>query len=201
MEAQTPTATPVLGSSLLGAALSHRSHLPEPLSSGSAFMDDQALRGGFRYGEITSIAGAHGTGKTTVRRKTFCTAFHGGMCLDCISSTQYPHFESRIPEVALQPCTVIRSSKRTCMFHVLIHSSGSLPCNCQPAPSQSEQRSSSRRHQRHILASAATECIGFAPARSASAHHVSRVRLCLCKAIARSRACNRRARTGGHVNA
>ncbi|KAL8784082.1 MAG: hypothetical protein Q9195_009191 [Heterodermia aff. obscurata] len=71
MEAQLQAPTPLLGSSLHSAALSRVIHIPERLSSGSASIDDQALEGGFRYGEITSIAGAHGTGKTTVPQLAF----------------------------------------------------------------------------------------------------------------------------------
>ena len=61
------TAAPVqLGSNLLAAARAHDNSRPAPVSSGSAVIDEQALDGGFRHGEITSIAGNSGTGKTLV---------------------------------------------------------------------------------------------------------------------------------------
>lgn len=85
MEAQLQTPAPVVGASLLRAALSRQTHLPERLSSGSAAIDDQALGGGFRYGEITAIAGAHGTGKTTVRRSFFWIDFMA----DCAGSSPW----------------------------------------------------------------------------------------------------------------
>ena len=59
-------APPLLGSNLLAAARAHENTRPAPASSGSAALDEGALSGGFRYGEITSIAGASGTGKTLV---------------------------------------------------------------------------------------------------------------------------------------
>lgn len=59
-------APPLLGSNLLAAARAHEDTRPTPASSGSAALDEGALSGGFRYGEITSIAGASGTGKTLV---------------------------------------------------------------------------------------------------------------------------------------
>ena len=66
MEQQASSPTPIPGSLLLKAALSNRNRIPKSASSGSSNVDNLALQGGFRYGEITSIAGAHGTGKTTV---------------------------------------------------------------------------------------------------------------------------------------
>lgn len=59
-------ATGFLGSSLLTLARAHESLKPAPASSGSTILDEAALEGGIRYGEITSIAGASGTGKTLV---------------------------------------------------------------------------------------------------------------------------------------
>lgn len=56
-----------LASALLEAALSRNESTPTPASSGLDEIDTVALHGGFRYGEITSIAGASGTGKTLVR--------------------------------------------------------------------------------------------------------------------------------------
>lgn len=63
-------APPLLGSSLLASAKAHEKARPLPASSGSATIDQNALDGGFRYGEITSIAGASGTGKTLVGLET-----------------------------------------------------------------------------------------------------------------------------------
>ena len=56
----------ILASSLLALAEAHEQLKPEPGSSGSTTLDEAALEGGFRYGEITSIAGASGIGKTLV---------------------------------------------------------------------------------------------------------------------------------------
>ncbi len=64
---EDPPAAPVLlGSNLLTAARAHEYRRPAPASSGCAVIDEKALDGGFRYGEITSIAGTSGTGKTLV---------------------------------------------------------------------------------------------------------------------------------------
>ena len=75
----------LLGSTLLAAAETHEKLRPAPASSGSAVIDDMALEGGFRYGEITAIAGATGTGKTLV----------------CDSSERVPYL-SRYPYRGLQ---------------------------------------------------------------------------------------------------
>lgn len=56
----------LLGSTLYAAAKTKATLLRPPASSGCTGIDEVALDGGFRYGEITSIAGARGTGKTTV---------------------------------------------------------------------------------------------------------------------------------------
>ena len=70
MSVTAQPAPPLLGSNLLAAARAHESTTPTPASSGSAALDEGALSGGFRYGEITSIAGASGTGKTLVGLNT-----------------------------------------------------------------------------------------------------------------------------------
>lgn len=62
-----PAAPGLLGSTLLSIARSQAIKRPRPASSGCIGIDDVALDGGFRYGEIASIAGESGTGKTTVR--------------------------------------------------------------------------------------------------------------------------------------
>jgi len=59
-------AQPVLGSTLLATALAKTEPELAPAST-SCHTLDTALHGGFRYGEITSLAGASGTGKTLVR--------------------------------------------------------------------------------------------------------------------------------------
>ena len=59
--------TPVPGASLLPAALSYKQS-PGLARSGCTTIDELALQGGFRYGEMTVMAGASGTGKTTVSR-------------------------------------------------------------------------------------------------------------------------------------
>ena len=66
MSVAAQSAPPLLGSNLLAAARAHENIRPTPASSGSAALDEGALSGGFRYGEITSIAGASGTGKFLV---------------------------------------------------------------------------------------------------------------------------------------
>lgn len=58
----------LLGSALLLAAKAHARRLPPPASSGYLRIDEEALDKGFKYGEITSIAGASGTAKKTVRK-------------------------------------------------------------------------------------------------------------------------------------
>ena len=69
MSDPSQAAPPLLGSTLLASAQAHEKSRPRPASSGSATIDQNALDGGFRYGEITSIAGASGTGKSLV---SFC---------------------------------------------------------------------------------------------------------------------------------
>ncbi|KAL6713272.1 hypothetical protein ACLMJK_008737 [Lecanora helva] len=64
MTEDSVSAPPNLGSNLLAAARTHEKRRPLPAGSGSALIDENALDGGFRYGEITSIAGKTGTGKT-----------------------------------------------------------------------------------------------------------------------------------------
>lgn len=70
MAESAEAASPILASNLLAAAKAHAHATPAPASSGSAVIDEQALCGGFRYGEITSIAGISGTGKTLVGFET-----------------------------------------------------------------------------------------------------------------------------------
>ncbi|KAL8808008.1 MAG: hypothetical protein Q9200_004434 [Gallowayella weberi] len=60
----TAAAPPLLGSTLLATAEKQEILQPSPISSGSHAIDTEALDGGYRYGEITCIAGASGTGKT-----------------------------------------------------------------------------------------------------------------------------------------
>lgn len=59
-------ATGILGSTLLSASKTNANRVLPYLSSGCTGIDEEALSGGFNYGEITSIAGSNGTGKTTV---------------------------------------------------------------------------------------------------------------------------------------
>ncbi|MCJ1244164.1 hypothetical protein MMC30_001362 [Trapelia coarctata] len=58
-------APPILGLALLSATISNPKTAPDPASTGCITLD-KALRGGFRYGEITSMAGASGMGKTLI---------------------------------------------------------------------------------------------------------------------------------------
>ncbi|KAL2055919.1 hypothetical protein ABVK25_003561 [Lepraria finkii] len=64
MSEAAQAAAPLLASNLLTSAKAHENSRPAPASSGSAVIDEEALSGGFRYGEITSIAGASATGKS-----------------------------------------------------------------------------------------------------------------------------------------
>ncbi|KAI4122773.1 MAG: hypothetical protein LQ338_005613 [Usnochroma carphineum] len=55
-----------LGSTLLANEERLESLTPPPVSCGHRDIDIETLDGGFRYGEVTSIAGVSGTGKTTL---------------------------------------------------------------------------------------------------------------------------------------
>ena len=72
-------------SSLIAAEEARERFRPAPASSGLAAIDKHALDGGFRYGEITSIAGAPGVGKTLV--STLCCPYRRDkMCMFLCSS-------------------------------------------------------------------------------------------------------------------
>ena len=66
MADEDPAAPGLLASTLLAAAEAQARTRPSSASSGLNVIDDLALYGGFRYGEVTSIAGASGSGKTLV---------------------------------------------------------------------------------------------------------------------------------------
>lgn len=66
MDTENQAAPAILASTLLAAAETHEKSRPPPASSGLLAIDELALDGGFRYGEITSIAGAGDVGKTAV---------------------------------------------------------------------------------------------------------------------------------------
>ena len=66
MSENSQAVPPVLGSVLLETAKAEKRMLREPLSCGLACIDNVVLGGGFRYGEIISMAGAAATGKTLV---------------------------------------------------------------------------------------------------------------------------------------
>lgn len=66
MADQDQAAPGLLASTLLAAAEAHMKTRPSSASSGLNILDDLALQGGFRYGEVTSIAGTSGSGKTLV---------------------------------------------------------------------------------------------------------------------------------------
>ena len=66
MADQDQAAPGLLASTLLTAAEAHTKTRPSSASSGLNILDDLALQGGFRYGEVTSIAGTSGSGKTLV---------------------------------------------------------------------------------------------------------------------------------------
>ncbi|KAL9029107.1 MAG: hypothetical protein Q9196_002620 [Gyalolechia fulgens] len=66
MSSHDEAARALLGSALLVAEENHNRITPAPASSGNYTIDKEALDEGFRYGEITSIAGPTGTGKTTL---------------------------------------------------------------------------------------------------------------------------------------
>ena len=55
-----------LASNLLPLAQAYEKLKPVPASCGLSTVDEAALDGGFRYGEITSIAGTSGMGKNLV---------------------------------------------------------------------------------------------------------------------------------------
>ena len=66
-------ATPgTIAINLLALAEAHEQLQPAPASSGSSILDEAALEGGLRYGEITSIAGASGMGKSLVGFSIAC---------------------------------------------------------------------------------------------------------------------------------
>lgn len=66
MSSHDEAAPAQLGSHLLAVEESHERATPASTSSGNQTIDRIVLDGGFRYGEITSIAGPTGTGKTMV---------------------------------------------------------------------------------------------------------------------------------------
>ena len=66
----------LLASTLLSAAKLQAKNVLPPVSSGCAVIDEQALNGGFRHGEIISIAGASSSGKTTVCATFGCGKSH-----------------------------------------------------------------------------------------------------------------------------
>lgn len=66
MSEHSQAVPPVLGSALLTTTEAEKRLLRGPLSCGLASIDNLVLDGGFRYGEIASIAGATATGKTLV---------------------------------------------------------------------------------------------------------------------------------------
>ena len=68
-------ARPILGHHLLATARRSSQQKLKPASSGSAVIDEKTLEGLFRYGEITSIAGASGTGKTLVLQSNLVLAY------------------------------------------------------------------------------------------------------------------------------
>ena len=63
-------ATPILASSMLDHALLNVASGPKVVKTGCRAIDHGALESGFRYGEVTAIAGGGGTGKTIVRPPT-----------------------------------------------------------------------------------------------------------------------------------
>ncbi|KAL9610679.1 MAG: hypothetical protein Q9167_004627 [Letrouitia subvulpina] len=66
MENLAEVAPVLLGSTWFKAAESRKGTILQPASSGCHFIDSKVLDGGFRYGEITSITGTKGSGKTTL---------------------------------------------------------------------------------------------------------------------------------------
>ncbi|KAL8772982.1 MAG: hypothetical protein Q9209_002002 [Squamulea sp. 1 TL-2023] len=73
MEISQDAAPPLLGSTLLASELKLDISRPCPVSSGNDTIDKAVLDGGFRYGEITSVAGANGTGKTLLAFQTIAS--------------------------------------------------------------------------------------------------------------------------------
>lgn len=66
IESDARIAPGILGCILLSNDLKHLKTRPAPASSGCTALDTLALDGGFRYGEITSIASAKSMGKSLV---------------------------------------------------------------------------------------------------------------------------------------
>lgn len=83
-----------LASVLLEAALAKKRSTPAPASSGLDDIDSAVLQGGFRYGEITSIAGVSGVGKTLVGSLVF---FY------CKVHTNWTHYVSNVYCSCLTP--------------------------------------------------------------------------------------------------
>ena len=65
-DADAEPALPSLGSALLQYAESNAARRGEHVSCGSTAIDEQALAGGLRYGEVTVISGEDGTSKDLV---------------------------------------------------------------------------------------------------------------------------------------
>ncbi|KAL8787902.1 MAG: hypothetical protein Q9213_001929 [Squamulea squamosa] len=73
METFQDAAPPLLGSTLLANEVKLDISRPRPVSSGNNTIDKAVLDGGIRYGEITSVAGANGTGKTLLAFQTIAS--------------------------------------------------------------------------------------------------------------------------------
>ena len=58
--------TPILASSMLSHVLLQEKTAFGPIKTGCRAIDDSALEGGFRRGEVTVIAGSGATGKIVV---------------------------------------------------------------------------------------------------------------------------------------
>ena len=65
-----------LGHTLLSRTLAHESTKPQSARTGCPSIDEAALGGGFRYGEMTSLAGGSETGKSLVWCPSFFSPLH-----------------------------------------------------------------------------------------------------------------------------
>lgn len=126
-------APPLLASTLLALEETcDRLRLP-PASTGLASLDELALDGGFRYGEITSIAGASGMGKTLV-----CYCISHPAAFACLEVVWLEHArlegDSCSPEISI----------------------ASLPRNCLPPPRPLQERSCVHRYDRLLFSPSIT---------------------------------------------
>lgn len=129
----TQPAPPLLASTLLALEETRdRLRLP-PASTGLASLDELALDGGFRYGEITSIAGTSGMGKTLV---CYCISRPASFAFLEVRWLGYapPGDDCCSPEISI----------------------ACLPRNCIPPPRPLQERSCVHRYDRLLFSPSIT---------------------------------------------